>query len=187
MCLHATVSSWIESAEITRALKVTATTPFPWFCANCSNCSRLAIDLLHSYSKPSIHSTHYAWYPATLYVQGKFEQQFFGLHTMTLIDIMKQNIKWKSIHNGGKYDSGFRIQEMFIQYNYISNLFTYRAHRLSWLGQLSGICKLMRLINVKFENGIMVYHGFRGKYSAQSQENRNNLYKTSLASSGDFH
>ena len=83
--------------------------------------------------------------------------------------------------------SGFRIQEMFIQYNYISNLFTYRAHRLSWLGQLSGIFKLMRLINVKFENGIMVYHGFRGKYSAQSQENRNNLDKTSLASSGDFH
>ena len=25
----------------------------------------------------------------------------------------------------------FRIQEMFIQYNYSSNLFTYRAHRLS--------------------------------------------------------
>ena len=36
----------------------------------------------------------------------------------------------------------------------------------------------MRLINVKFENGIMVYHGFRGKYSAQSQENRNNLDNT---------
>ena len=82
---------------------------------------------------------------------------------------------------------GFRIQEMFIQYNYISNLFTYRARRLSWLGQLSGIFKLMRLINVKFENGIMVYHGFRGKYSAQSQENGNNLDKTSLASSGDLH
>ena len=45
----------------------------------------------------------------------------------------------------------------------------------------------MRLINVKFENGIMVYRGFRGKYSAQSQENRNNLDNTSLASSGDFH
>ena len=30
--------------------------------------------------------------------------------------------------------SGFRIQEMFIQYNYISNLFTYITHRLSWLG-----------------------------------------------------
>ena len=84
-------------------------------------------------------------------------------------------------------NSGFRIQEMFIQYNYISNLFTYKAHRLSWLGQLSGIFKLMRLINVKFENGIMVYHGFRGKYSAQSQENRNNLDNTSLASPGDFH
>ena len=28
-------------------------------------------------------------------------------------------------------DSGFRIQDMFIQYNHISNLFTYRAHRLS--------------------------------------------------------
>ena len=31
------------------------------------------------------------------------------------------------------YDSGFRIQEMFIQYYYIANLFTYIAHRLSLL------------------------------------------------------
>ena len=28
----------------------------------------------------------------------------------------------------------------------------------------------MRLINVKFESGIMVYHGFRGKYPAPGQE-----------------
>ena len=86
-------------------------------------------------------------------------------------------------HTGRPLEPGFRIQEMFIQYNYISNLLTYRAHRLSWLGQLSGIFELMRLINVKFENGIMVYHGFRGKISAWSQENRNNLDNTSLASS----
>ena len=33
----------------------------------------------------------------------------------------------------------------------------------------------------------MVYHRFRGKYSAPSQENRNNLDNTSLASSADFH
>ena len=45
----------------------------------------------------------------------------------------------------------------------------------------------MGLINVKFENGIMVYQGFRGEYSAQSLENRNNPDNTSLASSGDFH
>ena len=30
--------------------------------------------------------------------------------------------------------NGFGIQEMFIQYNYISSLFTYIAHRLFWLG-----------------------------------------------------
>ena len=59
---------------------------------------------------------------------------------------------------------------MFIQYNYISNLFTYIAYRLSWIGQFSGIFKLMILINVKFESGIMVHHWIRGKYSAPSQE-----------------
>ena len=45
----------------------------------------------------------------------------------------------------------------------------------------------MSLLNVKIESGIMVYHGFRGKYSAPSQEHRNNLDNTELASSGDFH
>ena len=30
----------------------------------------------------------------------------------------------------------------------------------------------MKFINVKFESGIMVYHGFRGKYSAPSQKNQ---------------
>ena len=38
---------------------------------------------------------------------------------------------------------------------------------LSWFGQLSGIFKLMRLINVKF---IAFHHEFCGKYSALSQE-----------------
>ena len=34
----------------------------------------------------------------------------------------------------------------------------------------SDIFKLMNLLNVKFESGIMVYHGFRGKYYAPNHE-----------------
>ena len=59
---------------------------------------------------------------------------------------------------------------MFIQYNYISNLFTYIAHRLSWLGYLSGIFKLMRLIDIKFESIIALHCEFRCKYSAPIHE-----------------
>ena len=86
-------------------------------------------------------TTYFMWplrYSAEIYL-GNIDQRYvcgsMNIHRYTVYEVVT--------HGGhsGLFHLGFRIHEMFIQYNCISNLFTYIAHHLSWLG-LSGIFKL---------------------------------------------
>ena len=63
-----------------------------------------------------------------LYIKGLLEFNF-APHRNTCLFL------WENV-----LGNRIRIHEMFIQSNYISSLFKYITHYLSWLGRLSGIC-----------------------------------------------
>ena len=74
------------------------------------------------------------------YVSGRLMSWF--KHEITLIrDCTGSMINYQFLLASAPetMNSDFRIQEMCIQYNHISILFTYNAHCLSWLQRLSSI------------------------------------------------